>query len=177
MNEHLRHLTSDLSLRECGLGVPRRSCCWTASTSIGQDGDRSRLSVWSQCDPAAGRANLCVCGSTRDIGVVHINGHEEDNEPANLAWSCRSCNGKMAHAFRRAGLGRRVAQYNPSRDAQSLGAWMAAVESMRGETDQMSVADAVALIRATPDWQRSAFAQEIWSPRRERGTDRTGVPF
>jgi hypothetical protein len=45
---------------------------------------------------------------------------------------------------------------------------MAAVESMKGESDQMRVADAVALIRATRDWQRSAFAQEIWSRRRER---------
>jgi hypothetical protein len=79
--------------------------------------------------------------------------------------------------FTRAGLGRRVAQYNPDRGAQSLDAWMAAVESMKGGSDQMRVADAVALIRATPDWQRSAFAQEIWQRRRERGTDKTGVPF
>jgi len=57
----------------------------------------------------------------------------------------------MAHVFKRAGLGRRVAQYNPGRGAESLGAWMAAVESMKGESDQMSVADAVALIKATPD--------------------------
>jgi hypothetical protein len=85
----------------------------------------------------------------------------------------------MAHVFKRAGLGRRTRQYNPSssQGAKSLGAWMAAVESMKGESDQMRVADAVALIRATPGWQRSAFAQEIWSRRRERGTDRTGVPF
>ena len=54
---------------------------------------------------------------------------------------------------------------------------MAAVESMRGESDQMTVQDAVRLIRDTPDWQRSAFAQEIWQRRRERGTDKTGVPF
>jgi hypothetical protein len=34
---------------------------------------------------------------------------------------------------------------------ESPGGWMAAVESMKGESDQMSVADAVALVRATPD--------------------------
>jgi hypothetical protein len=76
----------------------------------------------------------------------------------------------MAHVLKRAGLGRRVAQYNPSKGAQSLGAWMAAVRSMKGESDQMTVPDAVALIRATPDWQRSAFAQEIWERRRQHGT-------
>jgi hypothetical protein len=127
--------------------------------------------------PPPGERICAFCGSRRDIGVAHINGHEEDNEPANLAWSCRSCNGKMAHALKRAGLGRRTAQYNPSPGAQSLGAWMAAVASMKGESDQMSVADGVAMIRATPDWRRSAFAQEIWDRRRQRGTDKWGAPF
>jgi hypothetical protein len=61
---------------------------------------------------------------------------------------------------------------------ESPGGWMAAVESMKGESDQMSVADAVALVRATPDWQRSAFAQEIWQRRCQHGTDKWGeVPF
>ena len=115
--------------------------------------------------PPPGERICAFCGSTNDVGVAHINGHEEDNDPANFAWSCRSCNGKMAHVFKR-----RLGQ-------ERGGAWMAAVESMCGESDQMSVADAVAFIRATPDWQRSAFAQEIWQRRRERGTDRTGVPF
>ena len=79
----------------------------------------------------------------------------------------------MAHVFKRAGFGRRLAQRNPGRGAKSLGAWMAAVESMKGESDQMRVADAVALIRAT-DWQRAAFAQEIWERRRQHGTDKWG---
>ena len=85
-----------------------------------------------------------------------------------------ACNGKVAQVFKRAGLGRRVAQYNPGRGGESLGAWMAAVESMKGESDQMRVADAVALIRAIPDWQRAAFAQEIWERRRQHGTDKWG---
>ena len=83
----------------------------------------------------------------------------------------------MAHVFKRARLGRRVAQYNASRGAESLGAWMAAIMSIKGDPDQMGLADAVALIRATPDWRRSAFAREIWDRRRQQGTDRWGVPF
>jgi hypothetical protein len=39
---------------------------------------------------------------------------------------------------------------------------------MKGESDEMSVASAVDLIRATPQSRRSAFAKEIWSRRRQR---------
>ena len=47
--------------------------------------------------------------------------------------------------MKRAGIGRRTRQYNPrgeSEGAQTLGQWMAAVMSMKGESDQMSVSDA-----------------------------------
>jgi hypothetical protein len=54
---------------------------------------------------------------------------------------------------------------------------MNAVMSMKGEGGTMAVADAVAIIRATPPEERSRFAQEIWDRRRRRGTDRTAVPF
>ena len=47
---------------------------------------------------------------------------------------------------------------------------------MKGESDAMPVADAVAMIRATPPEERSQFAREIWHIRRQRGTD-TQVPF
>jgi len=39
---------------------------------------------------------------------------------------------------------------------------------MKGESDDMSVASAVDLIRATPPSRRSAFAKEIWSRRKQR---------
>ena len=48
---------------------------------------------------------------------------------------------------------------------------------MKGESDQMRVVEAVALIKATPDWRRSAFAREIWERRRQHGIDKWGVPF
>lgn len=103
--------------------------------------------------------------------VGHVNGHEEDIYAENLIWTCRSCNAKTAHVMKRHGVGRRVIQYNPRGEgAQSLGQWMAAVMSMRGESDQMSVSDAVAVIHATPSSDRSKFAKEIWRLRREHGT-------
>jgi hypothetical protein len=49
---------------------------------------------------------------------------------------------------------------------------------MKGESQDMSVADAVAMIHATPSEDRSHFAKQIWSRRRKRGTDKPGaVPF
>jgi hypothetical protein len=49
---------------------------------------------------------------------------------------------------------------------------------MKGESDAMTVPDAVAMIRATPPSRRSEFANEIWTRRRrQHGTDTTVVPF
>lgn len=81
----------------------------------------------------------------------------------------------------RAGIGRKTRQYNPagSGGAKTLGQWLAAVQSMNGRADQMQVADAVAMIHATPPEARSRFAKEIWKLRRAHGTDRRAgeVPF
>jgi hypothetical protein len=75
-------------------------------------------------------------------------------------------------------MGRLTRQYNPaSQGANTLGQWLNAVMSMKGESDAMTVPVAVAMIRATPPARRSEFASEIWARRRQRGTDKTGVPF
>lgn len=125
--------------------------------------------------PPPGPRRCCLCGSARNVEVGHVNGHEEDYAQENLFWTCRSCNVRTGLTLRNANLGRRTRQYNPS-GAKSLGQWMTAVMSMRGESDAMSVADAVEMIRATPAEDRSRFASEIWSRRRKRGSDKK-VPF
>jgi hypothetical protein len=62
--------------------------------------------------------------------------------------------------------------------ATSLGQWLTAVMSMKGQSTEMTVPAAVEMIRATPPARRSEFANEIWAKRRERGTDRKEeVPF
>jgi hypothetical protein len=69
-------------------------------------------------------------------------------------------------------------QYNPAAGgAKTLGQWVEAVTSMKGESDAISVPDPVEMIRATPDWQRSAFANQIWERGSARGTAKWGVPF
>jgi hypothetical protein len=132
------------------------------------------------CPPPGPR--ICAfCGSTRNVEVGHVNGHEEDNAPANLVWTCRSCNVRCANTLRAAGIGRLTRQSNPASQggARSLGQWLTAVFSMKGESQQMTVPAAVAMIRATPPEKRSGFGSQIWARRRAHGTDRrpSTVPF
>lgn len=111
--------------------------------------------------------------------VAHIDGNESNGAQENLGPTCRSCNAKVAHVMKRHGMGRRTRQYNPrsQEGAQSLAQWMAAVMSMKGESDQMNVSEAVEMIHATPASDRSRFAREIWRLRREHGTAGGGEPF
>ncbi len=119
----------------------------------------------------------CFCGRRQNVGVHHVNGHEEDLAPENLAWACKSCNTICGNVMKKAGLGRLTRQYNPaSSGATNLAQWMQAVLSAKGESSDMTVAEAVAMIRATSPSMRSSFAREIWTRRRAHGTD-TQVPF
>jgi heterodisulfide reductase subunit C len=121
-----------------------------------------------------------MCGSGRNIDIGHVNGHEEDNSSANRCFQCRSCNVRCANTLRAAGLGRLTRQFNPAEGARSMGQWLAAVTSMKGESNAMAVPAAVEMIRATPPERRSEFARDIWERRRARygPTGRSdSVPF
>ena len=109
----------------------------------------------------------------------HLDGFEENTNPENLIWNCRACNTCLGVVFKRLGLGRRTRQYNPaSQGATSLGQWLTAVMSMKGQSQEMTVPAAVEMIRATPPARRSEFARAIWAKRRQHGTARRGeVPF
>ncbi len=100
--------------------------------------------------------------------VGHISGDESDGEPQNLIWTCRRCNTIMGQVMKRAGLGRRTRQFNPAaQGARSLGQWLTAVMSMKGESTVMRVPAAVEMIRATPPGKRTEYARTIWQRRRE----------
>jgi hypothetical protein len=80
----------------------------------------------------------------------------------------------FANTLRNAGIGRLTRQFNPpSQGARSLGQWLTAVQSMKGESIAMPIAAAVEMIRATPAKRRSGFAAEIWERRKQHGTDRS----
>ncbi len=112
--------------------------------------------------------------------VGHVDGFEENTAPDNLIWNCRSCNTRLGIVYKRCGIGRRTRQYNPDTEgAKTLGQWLTAVMSMKGNSQEMTVPAAVEMIRATPAERRSQFARAIWAKRREHGTDHLGdsVPF
>lgn len=114
---------------------------------------------------------LChFCGDPRPRDRHHVNGREADNAPHNLSWACRSCNTAMGAAAARSGVGQRTRQFNPAAPgAQTLAQWVQAVLAAKGQSDEMSVAQAVQMIHATPPERRSTFAAEIWRRRRARG--------
>jgi hypothetical protein len=127
-------------------------------------------------EPPEGPKICCMCGSRRFVEIEHVDGFEEHGERENLMWACRSCNTRKGIAMRNAGLGRRTRQFNPAGGARNLGQWVIAVMSASGQSGQMSVRDAVGMIRATSPSKRSEYAREIWERRRQHGTD-TLVPF
>lgn len=135
----------------------------------------------AQKNAPAGNKRCYLCGAPprgRTMDVDHIDGHEAHGNPENLAWACRSCNTAKGAHFAKKRRGKRTRQYNPSATgggAKSLGAWMEAVLSLKGQ-GTMPLSEAIALVHATPANRRSEFASMIWDRRRQHGTDKQ-VPF
>jgi hypothetical protein len=108
------------------------------------------------------------CGSTKKTMVGHINGRESDGDPANLIWTCRSCNGKVGAVLRRARIGSKTHQYNPAGRGRRelMKEYGAAIKVMRGEWEG-DVSKAVATVRGTPREIRSAYTARTWPVRRQ----------
>ena len=119
-----------------------------------------------------GPRKCVLCGSRSDLGVMHLDGNESHGEPANLAYGCRSCNGKLAAAFKSIGAGRPTNQYNPSTGVPTFAQYAWAVSNhTRGAHDEGG-----AVIHATPKHKRIEYARRIASGKaatsRERDSDR-----
>lgn len=127
-----------------------------------------------ECTPDLPRRCLW-CGSKSGmnlprIEVGHIDGDETNTNPQNLAWTCRSCNQKVAAAMKKAGAGRRTKQYNPSKRRKGASDYREFAEAL-GILDGTAIGDvqqAVALIHATSKAKRSEFQKDIWAVRKER---------
>ncbi len=152
----------------------------------------------ANAEPPEGPKVCAFCGSKTKIMVGHLDGHESHNESENLVWTCRSCNSLHANALKRARMGKRTAQFNPSKSggASNLGEWAQAVGAIRprsqgvvkgpiGRSDRnaslastMKVSDAVAMIRATPQHKRQEFAAKMGRHKSgRRGGGSSDVPF
>ena len=123
------------------------------------------------------------CGSRRNIGVHHISGVESESSADNLMWACKRCNTQIGVWMKRAGLGKRVAQYNPAGSRRSqMGAYGAAIKVMRGEFEG-DIGKAMETIRRTPRDIRSAYTSRTWPVRRQiygpagRSGAQSEIPF
>ena len=129
------------------------------------------------------RCAFCGAKPGANIDVGHVDGHEENDSPQNLIWTCRPCNVMAGNTLRAAGLGRSTNQFNPakSKGATSLGQWLQAVGAItpaRGSRkpgaslSDMDVKAAVQMIRDTPQSRRSRFAAQLASSKRGRSAAR-----
>jgi hypothetical protein len=152
------------------VGVIRRTTIinpgWLPASQITDRAKRYRAQHPDVRPPAPKRCNYC--GSRRNVGVEHISGDEADDSPENLMWSCKTCNAIVAAVVKRAGLGRRVNQYNPGKQsrASQMRDYGNAIKVMRGDFEG-DVAAAMATIRATPRAIRSAYTSRAWPVRRQ----------
>ncbi len=124
-----------------------------------------------------GKRVCVICGKKpKRIDVMHLDGNESHGEQANLAYGCRSCNGKLAAAFKRIGAGVPTNQYNPAKkEIPTFEQYAFAVAS--GERDYYPNStrhasgvkdEAGAIIHATPKHKRIEYAKRIASNRKAR---------
>ena len=116
------------------------------------------------------------CGSTRNVVPHHVTGNEAAGAAADLMWACKSCNGKVGHVMRKAGLGKLTRQFNPVAQRSLAGIrrgtrrelmkeYGNAIKVMRGDFEG-NVAAAMRTIQSTPREIRSAYTSRTWPIRR-----------
>lgn len=135
----------------------------------------AKLCMWCGVD------NRHVKGTRPPIEVAHIDGNETNTAPENLAWTCRSCNQKVAVVMKRAGVGRPTNQYNPSKGAKTKEQYAWALAVMRGDEDG-DAGEAAQIVLDTPHSKRSDWNVDFWKVRKERygpsgRKDGGAVPF
>ena len=106
-----------------------------------------------------GEHKCVLCGARGRLDVMHLDGNESNGEHQNLAHGCRSCNGKLAAAFKRIGAGVPTNQYNPAKGGVPTFqqyAWAVTQQQHSG-----AHGEAGAVIHATPKSKRVEYARRI----------------
>lgn len=153
--------------------ISNPACGGTKPVSLVTDRAKRYRANHPDCKPKG--AKVCAfCGSKRNIGVHHLDGNEDNGAPRNLAYACKSCNGKIAAAHKRSGKGKRTRQFNPPAKVPTYQQYLRAVSiHQRGSHDEGG-----AIIHATPPELRAEYARRIAAEKRKRGTHRRSeVPF
>ncbi len=122
-----------------------------------------------------GPKRCVLCGKRGRLDVMHLDGNESHGEKENLAYGCRSCNGKLAAAFKRIGAGKLTRQYNPASGYPTFQQYAWAVSSGARDYYPNSTRhasgvkdEAGAIIHATPKHLRIEYAQRIASAKRRK---------
>lgn len=154
-------------------------CQITTRKPVAQITDRQKRNRASKCIHRSTVKRCIFCGTKTNPRIHHLNGKEADNDPKNLVYACHAHNIQVGFLMKRYNIGQPVdREYNPdAQPAKTLGQWVMAVKSLKGESQDMHPRQAIAMIRATSPARRSSFADQIWRIRRAHGTDKTGVPF
>jgi hypothetical protein len=106
----------------------------------------------------SGPQQCVMCGSRSDLQVMHLSGNESHGESANLAYGCRSCNGKLSAAFKALSLGVPTNQYNPAKSGiPTFEQYMWAVSNHTRKAHD----EGGAIIHATPKHKRIEYARRI----------------
>jgi hypothetical protein len=106
-----------------------------------------------------GNRRCVLCGAKDRLQIMHLDGNEANGESANLAYGCRSCNGKLAAAFKRIGAGVPTNQFNPSKGGvPTFGQYCWAVSQ---QVHSGAHGEAGAVIHATPKSRRIEYARRI----------------
>ena len=106
-----------------------------------------------------GERRCVLCNARGRLDVMHLDGNESNGEAQNLAHGCRSCNGKLAAAFKRIGAGVPTNQYNPAGGGVPTFqqyAWAVTQQQHSG-----AHGEAGAVIHATPKSKRIDYARRI----------------
>jgi hypothetical protein len=115
--------------------------------------DRALRYRANQAMPADAPRVCFACGSS-DVEVGHLDGHEENTGPENLAWTCRPCNVKCGNTLRAGGVGRLTNQYNPARNSTH---YRNAVDTLLGRSRPLSLRSAIETIQGTSHAKRAEY--------------------
>lgn len=145
------------------LYVPNPSCGGRKPVELISDRAKRYRANSPDCRPDG--PQVCMICASAAGDVMHLDGNESNLNPDNLAWGCRSCNTRLGKLFSKLGKGVKTRQYNPGGGAQSLGAWLSAINIAKyGAAGDLAAA--VQTIRDTPAADRARYQAQAWSARK-----------
>jgi hypothetical protein len=136
----------------------------TTDDQVSDRAHRYRANAVLEQIPERDRTRCHFCGAAdRPLMAGHVDGREENGEPANISPTCRPCNNTIAAHFASLGIGRRTRQFNPAaRGAYNALEYSGAIARLKAGS-RSDVHSAIRIIQATDHAARNRFAAELGS--------------